>query len=62
MNLQGRHLLRLADFSPDVVNKLAISCNGSNACVMLDGSLSHDAESPNSALTFTWYIEPSGAA
>jgi hypothetical protein len=49
----------LADFSPDVVNKLAISCNGSNACVMLDGSLSHDAESPNSDLTFTWYIEPS---
>jgi hypothetical protein len=49
----------LADFSPDVVNKLAISCNGSNACVMLDGSLSHDAESPNSELTFTWYIEPS---
>jgi hypothetical protein len=49
----------LADFSPDVVNKLAISCNGSNACLLLDGSMSHDAESPNSQLTFNWYIDPS---
>jgi hypothetical protein len=49
----------LADFSPQVVNKLAISYNGSNACLMLDGSTSFDLESPNSALTFSWYIEPS---
>jgi hypothetical protein len=49
----------LADFSPEVVNKLVISPNGSNACLVLDGSLSHDEETPNSGLTFTWYIEPS---
>jgi hypothetical protein len=46
----------LADFTPEVPEKLLISCNGSNACLLLDGSLSSDPESPLSALTFDWYL------
>ncbi len=49
----------LVDFSPEVVNKLVISYNGSNACLLLDGSTSSDPESPLSALTFGWFIVPS---
>jgi hypothetical protein len=48
----------LVDFSPAVANKVLISCNGSNACLLLDGSLSSDAESPLSQLTFHWSIVP----
>jgi hypothetical protein len=46
----------LGDFSPQVLNKLAISCNGSNVCLSADGSQSSDQETPNSQLTFTWLI------
>jgi hypothetical protein len=48
----------LVDFSPEVTHKVLISCNGSNACLRLDGSLSSDAESPLSELTFQWFVEP----
>lgn len=46
----------LADFSPSVANKLAISCNGSNVCLTADGSQSSDLESPNSDLRFDWLV------
>jgi hypothetical protein len=49
----------LADFSPSVANRVAISCNGSNVCLVADGSASSDAETPNSGLTFSWFIDPS---
>jgi hypothetical protein len=49
----------LADFSPSIVNKVLISCDGTNGCLTLDGSMSSDAESPLSALTFAWFVEPS---
>jgi len=50
----------LDDFSPDIANKVVISCNGSNACLALDGSLSTDRESPATDLTYAWSIVPSG--
>jgi hypothetical protein len=46
----------LADFTPEVPEKLLISCNGSNACLLLDGSLSSDVETPLAGLTFDWYL------
>jgi hypothetical protein len=49
----------LEDFSPDIANKVLISCNGSNACLLLDGSLSSDAETPASQLTYSWSVVPS---
>jgi len=48
----------LVDFSPDIANKVVISGNGTNGCLTLDGSLSSDAESPITDLTFAWAIEP----
>jgi hypothetical protein len=48
----------LDDFSPEIANKVVISCDGTNGCLLLDGSLSSDAESPLSELTFSWAIEP----
>jgi len=38
---------------------VVISCNTTNICVAADGSQSSDLESPNSALAFHWFIEPS---
>ena len=52
----------LADFTPDVTHKLLISCNGSNACLNLDGSLSSDQETPTSQLSFMWFDAPSPLA
>jgi len=48
----------LDDFSPSIANKVVISCDGTNGCLALDGSLSSDAESPITDLTFAWAIEP----
>jgi hypothetical protein len=48
----------LDDFSPEIANKVVISCDGTNGCLLLDGSLSSDAESPLADLTFSWAIEP----
>jgi hypothetical protein len=48
----------LVDFSPDIVNGVLISGNGSNACLTLDGLLSTDAETPNQ-LTYSWTLVPS---
>jgi len=48
----------LVDYSPNYTNPVLISCNGSFACMTLDGSTSSDAESPNSALTFRWFLDP----
>lgn len=36
-----------------------ISCNGSNAALTLDGSMSFDPVTPNSGLSFQWFDEPS---
>src|SRR5262249_271793 len=47
------------DFTPNITDKVLISCNLSNGCLVLDGSTSSDAESPLSALTFQWYVRPS---
>jgi hypothetical protein len=47
------------DFTPDIVNPVLISGNGSNACVSLDGLLSTDAETATALLDYQWFLEPS---
>jgi hypothetical protein len=53
------HATGLVDFSPDIVNKVLISGNGSNACLSLDGLQSTDAETPTALLTYQWFLSPS---
>jgi hypothetical protein len=48
----------LVEISP-TENKVLISCNGSNAVLLLDASLSSDVETPASALAYLWFVEPS---
>lgn len=48
----------LIDFTPDILNGVLISGNGSNACLTLDGLLSTDLETPNQ-LTYDWTLVPS---
>jgi hypothetical protein len=49
----------VADFAPDLVTPVLISCNGSNACLELGGAMSSDAESSTHDLNFQWFVDPS---
>jgi hypothetical protein len=51
----------LVEISP-TENKVLISCNGSNAVLLLDASLSSDVETPASQLAYLWFVEPSPLA